>query len=162
MLLNKSIERLFYLIFIIKLISAQVFGQDAKSSLSFSSDGSYIKIPSSPSLSPSKEITIECWIKPNTANWSNKPQTILSKTKYSTIDDFRDLSAWQVFDATNVSGQHDAKGFVGAVFDGRYIYYSPWWKGGDKPQSGKILRYDTYESYESQHSWSVYDAENED
>jgi hypothetical protein len=49
---------------------------------------------------------------------------------------------------------------VGAVFDGRYIYYSPWWRGGANPESGKVLRYDTHGDYLSPDNWMTYDATN--
>jgi hypothetical protein len=60
-------------------ISRGVSGQTNGSSLSFKEKGSYVRIPSSTSLSPQKAITIECWIKPNRPGWNNLPQTILSK-----------------------------------------------------------------------------------
>ena len=69
-------------------------------------------------------------------------------------------SHWEVYDATDESGTNDVKGFVGAAFDGRYIYCSPWWKEGT--QSGRILRYDTKQPYSNGDSWLVYDAESED
>ncbi|QHT68824.1 T9SS type A sorting domain-containing protein [Rhodocytophaga rosea] len=156
----KNLIIVFYTL--LQLQSIFSYGQPTQGALYFNKTGSYINIPSSPSLSPEKEITVESWIKPNNSNWNNKYQTILSKKEYNDLTSFTDKQKWEVYNATNVNGENNITGFVGAVFDGRYVYFSPWWRGGDEPQSGEVLRFDTQGDYQDTNSWNTYNADNED
>jgi|GEM_PF-2352455 len=137
------------------------FSQQQDHALFLDGTGSGAVIQNSASLSPSKAITIAGWVKPKHNNGSNRPETFVSKQKFSELDDFTNKANWEVYDATNESGANDVRGFVGGVFDGRYIYGSPWWKGGEQETSGKILRYDTQSEFGTTDSWEVYDAENQ-
>src|SRR5690606_11950034 len=72
-------------------------------------------------------------------------------------------SNWEIYNATDQDSEKSMGGFVGAVFDGRYVYFSPWRIATPQErQSGKVLRYDTRSPYDDSASWSVYNAENED
>ena len=136
------------------------YAQRVDSILSLNTGNASITIPHPGSSSPPQELTIAFWLKSSTESVSNRSEVILSKRKYPGLENFSDLGNWQIFDATNASGQNDVRGFVGAAFDGRYVYCSPWWKG--PTQSGKVLRYDTKVPYGESSGWTVYNAENED
>jgi len=65
--------------------------------------------------------------------------------------------AFTAYDAGNTSGLN-AKGFVGAVFDGHYVYFVPYNNGPGN--SGVVLRLDTTGNFITSGSWSAYDAGN--
>lgn len=69
-------------------------------------------------------------------------------------DDFADPSAWEAFDAGNTGGLQ-AKGYFGAAFDGRYVYYAPCRTAAFH---GVALRYDTQAPFGAAASWEAYDA----
>lgn len=75
--------------------------------------------------------------------------------RYDSEGSFKDAGSWRAFDASNVGGLK-AVGFVDAVFDGRYVYFSPF--GYDPFAHGTVLRYDTKGSFDATESWSLYDA----
>jgi hypothetical protein len=145
-------------------LRTKVFAQTLDSVAAFNGLTSVITIPSAPSISPASEMTVSLWFKPTRSNWTSKPETILSKRSGVPVSNYSDPKNWgALYNATNQSGMNDIKGFVGGVFDGRYIYCSPWWKGQEPQEvSGKILRYDTHLEFNDSTSWQVYDAENED
>jgi hypothetical protein len=58
---------------------------------------------------------------------------------------------WSAFDTTTVDA--GAKGFEGAAFDGRYIYFAPY----TGAQSGIIARYDTQATFDAGVSWATFD-----
>ena len=57
--------------------------------------------------------------------------------RYDTTLAFATKSSWSAFDATTVNAA--AKGFAGAAFDGRYVYFVPY---GNATRSGVVLRFD--------------------
>ena len=59
--------------------------------------------------------------------------------RYDTKGPFTSDSSWQAFDAGNTDGLQ-TDGYVGAVSDGRFIYFSPYNNGSGF--SGKVLRFD--------------------
>jgi hypothetical protein len=65
---------------------------------------------------------------------------------------FNATSSWEAFD-TRVHFGSKAAGFLGAVFDGRYLYFVPNGSGG----SGTVVRYDTTVAFQSVTSWSSVD-----
>jgi hypothetical protein len=73
-------------------------------------------------------------------------------TRYDTTGEFTSASSWRFYDTTAVDAE--SKGFTGAVFDGRYVYFVP--NNSDGPH-GHLTRYDTRGSFTSLHSWKVYD-----
>jgi hypothetical protein len=92
------------------------------------------------------------------ASW-NGPTVDGVVTRYDTQGSFTSLSSWTTFDTTTVDA--NAKGFVGAAFDGRYIYLVP----NDDGQSnagtlwdGVVARYDTYASFTAPGSWRTFDT----
>jgi hypothetical protein len=69
--------------------------------------------------------------------------------RFDTAGDFKNPSAYRVFDAKSVSP--DAVCFDGAAFDGKYIYFAPLQRGG-------ALRYDTTADFSAPSSWEFFDA----
>jgi len=86
-------------------------------------------------------------------DWTYSTQT----TRYDTQAEFGAASSWANFDLTPISGLPPfAVGYVGAVFDGRYLYYVPnciyeYWRG-------MSLRFDTRASFDSLSAWSSFDT----
>jgi hypothetical protein len=70
----------------------------------------------------------------------------------STVDGITDRSLWSHFDATTVDPLN--KGYDGAVFDGRYVYFVPLFNEG---YSGLVLRYDTQGAFDTAASWTNFD-----
>ena len=79
--------------------------------------------------------------------------------RFDTHWDFTDEAAWEAYEAANVSGVK-TKGYDGAVFDGRYVYFLPFWDGDDHKQGfhGRVLRYDATAGFCDAQSWSAADA----
>ncbi|MEA3248650.1 MAG: hypothetical protein U9Q73_03010 [Nanoarchaeota archaeon] len=80
--------------------------------------------------------------------------------RYDTRNNFEDAESWSAYDAGNTGGK-DTKGYKGAVFDGRYVYFVPF-RSSKQKQHALVLRYDTQGDFKSSSSWSVYDAESTD
>ncbi|UCD74428.1 MAG: hypothetical protein JSV91_11630 [Phycisphaerales bacterium] len=71
--------------------------------------------------------------------------------------DFSDPSAWSRFDPYEHGVGHNADTeYRGGVFDGRYVYFSPF--AGDSAPFGEVLRYDTAGDFADASSWDAYDA----
>ena len=64
-------------------------------------------------------------------------------------------NAWTTFDAGDNSVGIDPDGYIGGVFDGRYIYLVPWINGIEP--HGEVLRFDTQETFTNISSWSAFD-----
>ncbi len=77
--------------------------------------------------------------------------------RYDTHADFRAQSSWKAYDAQNILGRK-MTGYVEAVFDGRYIFFSPF--GYDPYAHALVLRYDTQGDFQDSSSWSFYNAQN--
>jgi antitoxin component YwqK of YwqJK toxin-antitoxin module len=74
--------------------------------------------------------------------------------RYDTTKPFKSASSWEAYNA-GATGGLTAKGFYGAVYDGKYIYFVPMHNGG---YHGIFLRYDTTMSFKSASSWVAYDV----
>jgi len=59
--------------------------------------------------------------------------------RYDTQGVFTNSASWMAFDAGNTTGLQ-TQGYVGAVSDGRYIYFAPYNTGNGF--SGNVLRFD--------------------
>ena len=75
--------------------------------------------------------------------------------RYDTHLPFDDSAAWQAHDAGLTDGL-TTKGYYGAVFDGRYVYYVPRTDGDT--QHSRVLRLDTTLDFAADSSWSAFDA----
>lgn len=72
--------------------------------------------------------------------------------RYDTQGGFSTTSSWSAFDVSTVNA--GAKGFIGAAFDGRYVYFVPKNNGAD---DGVVARYDTKMGFGAGDAWSVFD-----
>lgn len=79
--------------------------------------------------------------------------------RFDTTGNFTDAEAWSAFDATGTSGL-TCSGYDGAIFDGRYVYFIPFWEGEDPGYGfhGNMLRYDTQGDFADSNSWQAVDA----
>ena len=71
--------------------------------------------------------------------------------RYDTAGDFADPSSWSTYDP-DLEGMG---GSNGAVFDGRYVYFTPISGYGDRV--GNVLRFDTTGGFTDPSSWSKFD-----
>lgn len=73
--------------------------------------------------------------------------------RYDTTQPFNASSSWTLFDMTTLNSV--ARGFQGAVFDGRYVYYVPFLNADT---CGLVARYDTQGAFNAGASWTFFDA----
>jgi hypothetical protein len=76
--------------------------------------------------------------------------------RYDTTANFASAGAWSSFDPGANGVGTTPKGFIGAAFDGRYLYFVPSHNGTE--YFGEVLRYDTTAPFASNTSWATYDA----
>ncbi len=79
--------------------------------------------------------------------------------RYDTQGEFGDQASWEAHDAADTSGLK-TKGYDGAAFDGRYVYYIPFYEG-DAPKIGfhcRVLRYDTLQGFGDPSAWAAADG----
>ena len=79
--------------------------------------------------------------------------------RYDSESPFGDPASWQAFEAAGVGGLR-TRGYDGAAFDGRFVYFIPFWEGED-PGLGfhaRTLRYDTSRPFEDPASWQAGDG----
>ncbi|MBI4027328.1 MAG: LamG domain-containing protein [Verrucomicrobia bacterium] len=74
--------------------------------------------------------------------------------RYDTHGEFKDPASWQTYDAGNTDGLN-TKGYYGAVFDGRYVFFVPRRDADDF--HSRVLRCDTRGRFTDKSSWSAYD-----
>ncbi len=79
--------------------------------------------------------------------------------RYDTREDFEDLRSWEAYDAANTSGLN-TNGYDGAAFDGRYIYYIPFYEGNESKEGFhcRVLRYDTLKTFQDPSAWEAADG----
>ncbi len=67
--------------------------------------------------------------------------------------------AWSFFDASAIGGLATA-GYDGGAFDGRFVYYIPFWDGTQRTEGfhTHFLRFDTLSPFEDPASWHAWDA----
>ena len=75
--------------------------------------------------------------------------------RFDTQAGFSDVSSWAAFDAGVNGVGTNPVGYVGAVFDGRYVYFAP--DHDEVGRHGEVLRYDTIGPFDDPVSWSTYD-----
>ncbi len=74
--------------------------------------------------------------------------------QYNTKMTFNSVGSWSLFDTTTVDA--NAKGFYGAVFDGRYVYLVP--HNNNNVFDGVVAQYDTEASFNTAASWHTFDT----
>ncbi len=77
-------------------------------------------------------------------------------TRYDTQAPFGMAMSWATFDVSTVKG--GAKGFVGATFDGRFVYFAPNNTCGSACYDGVVARYDTQAAFGAGSSWATFDV----
>ncbi|MBI4896347.1 MAG: hypothetical protein HY832_02255, partial [Candidatus Aenigmarchaeota archaeon] len=77
--------------------------------------------------------------------------------RYDTTTSFTSNTSWDTFNAKN-NGIGTTVGYNGALFDGRYVYFVPFYNGAT--YHSEVLRYDTTTSFTSNTSWSAFDVQN--
>jgi hypothetical protein len=100
-------------------------------------------------LDIAEAITVEAWVDAKEAP-AEVLQSLVSKWKSN-----EEYGAFTAYDASRTEGL-DTTGFFGAVFDGRYVYFSPQYDS--KNRHGKVLRYDTHVPFKDALAWAAYDA----
>jgi antitoxin component YwqK of YwqJK toxin-antitoxin module len=74
--------------------------------------------------------------------------------RYDTQATFGAAASWQTFDVSTIN--NSARGFLGATFDGRFVYFTPHYNGA---YSGIVTRFDTTASgFAAPASWSMFDT----
>ena len=95
-------------------------------------------------------MTVSAWIQARDI-MAERMQTIVSKWMLT-----EKFDAFDAFDAGKTDGL-DMTGFLGAVFDGRYMYFVP--QHDATRRHGRVLRYDTHAPFMDAKSWEAHDAE---
>jgi len=75
--------------------------------------------------------------------------------RYDTAGGFTEISSWEAYSASEHGVGADPEGYVGAVFDGRFVYFVPYLNYPN--YHGEVLRFDTTGDFATAASWSVYD-----
>lgn len=68
---------------------------------------------------------------------------------------FANLASWSAYDPGAHGVGKDPDGYAGGAFDGRYVYFAPYFNGSN--HSGEILRFDTVAEFDTPESWKTYD-----
>ena len=76
-------------------------------------------------------------------------------TRYDTTLSFTSSGSYSIFNTASVNA--NSGGFIGAVFDGRYIYFVPN-RTSSFTNNGQVTRYDTTSSFTSSGSYSFFDT----
>ena len=78
---------------------------------------------------------------------------------YDTESDFRDEKSWTIFTPGMVDGLA-CRGYDGAVFDGRWVSFIPFWDGESTSDGfhARLLRCDTTGDFTSPESWQAADG----
>lgn len=73
--------------------------------------------------------------------------------RYSLKEDFKNENSYEVFDLATIDGK--IKGFIDGVFDGQYVYFSPYYNG--EKMHSVFLRHDASYKLDDKESWSYID-----
>ncbi len=74
--------------------------------------------------------------------------------RYDTHGDFDHEDAWVSYNTVYRNVGTDTRGYYGAVFDGRYVYFSPY--KNSTGYNGEVLRYDTFGNFTTKSSWDAF------
>ncbi|MEM1334975.1 MAG: hypothetical protein AAGG08_16115, partial [Actinomycetota bacterium] len=88
--------------------------------------------------------------------WDNGTEHHGEVLRYDTDGDFTTSGSWSTFDPGANGVGSDPDGYIGATFDGRYLYFTPLFNG--TANHGEVLRYDTTATFVDPASWAAYDA----
>ncbi len=76
--------------------------------------------------------------------------------RYDTTKPFTSGSSWERFDANGANFLTAGNSFLGATFDGKYVYFAP--ISNFNGYNGALVRFDTTKSFTSTGSWESYDV----
>jgi|GEM_PF-383398 len=119
-----------------------------------------------------RAITVEAWVeprksprKPHRNHLRKDSQSTQGEALQALVSQWRPPDDWPgfaAFDATETDGL-PSRGYFGAVFDGRYVYFVPEMHGEEgMPTHGVVLRYDTHHDFYDHASYEAYDASTTD
>ncbi|MFH1570126.1 MAG: LamG domain-containing protein [Gemmatimonadota bacterium] len=79
--------------------------------------------------------------------------------RYDTGAPFDRAGSWRAYDAGTTSGLR-CRGYDGAAFDGRYVYFIPFWEGEDASRGfhARLLRYDRRRDFADPGAWLAADG----
>jgi hypothetical protein len=72
-----------------------------------------------------------------------------------TTGEFSEVSSWTAYNPSSQDIGYNATGYNNAVFDGRYVYFVPFFNSTGS--HGEVLRYDTSGAFDEPLSWDAYD-----
>ena len=75
-------------------------------------------------------------------------------TRFDTQSSFTATSSWEVFDGTSVAAAVSTGLGIGAVFDGKYVYFPPY--SNNITTASTTLRYDTTKPFAQATSWEAF------
>jgi len=90
------------------------------------------------------------------SNYNSVYHGIVVRYDTTAVGGFKDRGSWGAYDASQTQGKY-TKGYIGGVFDGRYVYFVPY-MNNNYGYHGVFLRYDTQASFFDKNSWSSFDA----
>ncbi|MEE2872485.1 MAG: hypothetical protein VX893_06175, partial [Candidatus Latescibacterota bacterium] len=109
-------------------------------------------VPHPPGLDLTDALTVEAWVDARDTR-QEKLQALVSQWTPPGV-----YVGFSAFDAAAIGGL-PTRGYFGAVFDGRYVYFVPEQHGEEgMPTHGIVLRYDTHGEFADRSSYSAYDA----
>ncbi len=92
------------------------------------------------------------------SSYRDPPYAHCRVLRYDTRAPFNLASAWAAYNAENTDGLV-CRGYRGAVFDGRFVYFIPYMNDDFGGFHGVFLRYDIRAPFKDPSSWSAYNAE---
>jgi hypothetical protein len=96
-------------------------------------------------------LTVEAWIETRHPLTEGLQALVSKWTPRAVFDGF------SAFDASRTDGL-DCRGYFGAVFDGRYVYFVPEHAPDLMTTHAVVLRYDTHAPFDEAKSYAAYDA----
>jgi len=127
-------------------------GFDQMAAYEFFGTNNSINISNAPELDILNEFSVELWFNGQKANIGGQQDLI---TKWQVNGNFSNETFWEAFDPSRRGIGNDATSYWGGAFDGRYIYFSPYW---NSVQHGEVLRYDTLANFSNETSRTTFDA----
>ena len=105
-----------------------------------------------PDFKITDKFTLGAWIKADNNSLNGHIKEIIAKWQQKG-NTFSVSASYSFFNTASLNA--NSKGFYGAVFDGRYIYFVPYF---NTAYSGQVTRYDTTGSFTQSSSWSFFDT----
>jgi hypothetical protein len=115
-------------------------------------EGGADEVPGSGALELGEELTVQTWVHSEVSR-PELIQPLVSKWALPSA-----FGAFAAYEAGNTDGL-ESIGYYGAIFDGRYVYFSPQRHYQDYTTvHAVVLRYDTHRDFRDPGSYAAYDA----